>query len=157
MRNWGLELPPSQTLRFSHTGERETRKTREWLLTKRKGPWPVFSFPPSFARKFSSRERCLGMRQGLEQAKISKYSMRSSLFCLRSSFSQSPSRADKIIRYLRFLCPSYSYMDIPFLQKALQWWYPGSSLDVKGAVTKFSQIRLLQNARLIKRNIKITT
>ena len=116
------------TLRFSHTGERETRKTRECLLTKCSGPWPVFSFPPSFARKFSSRER-----QGLEQAKISKYSMHPSLFCLRSSFSQSPSRANKIKCYLQFLCPSYSYMvgllicnqlshvdiiPIPFLQKS---------------------------------------
>ena len=45
----------------------------EWLVTKRKGPWggerkdakPVFSFPPSFARNFSSRERerRLGTRQ----------------------------------------------------------------------------------------------
>ena len=139
MRNWRLELPPSQTLHFSHTGERETRKTREWLLTKRRGPWRVFSFLPSFAHKFPSRQRRLGTRQGLEQAKISKYSVHPRLFCLRSSFSQSPSRADKIKCYLRVLCPSYSYMvrllicsqlshidiiPIPFLQKALQVWYP---------------------------------
>ena len=137
MRNWGLELPPSQTLRFSHTGERETRKTREWLLTKRKGPWPVFSFPPSFARKFSSRERCLGMRQGLEQAKISKYSMRSSLFCLRSSFSQSPSRADKIIRYLRFLCPSYSYLTLTWWD----YWYATNYLTLISYLYRFFKKR----------------
>lgn len=73
------------------------------------------------------------MRQGLEQATISKYSMHPSLFSLRSSFSQSPSRADKLKCYLRFPCPSYSYMvrllicnqlshidiiPIPFLQKS---------------------------------------
>ena len=51
--------PPSQVLRFSHRGgERETRVTREWLATKRRGSRkgekreakPVFSFPPSFVR-----------------------------------------------------------------------------------------------------------
>ena len=51
--------PPPQVLRFSHKGgELETRVTREWLTTKRRGSRkgekreakPVFSFPPSFAR-----------------------------------------------------------------------------------------------------------
>ena len=48
---------------FSPRGERETRVTRRWLVTNRKGPWegerreaPVFSYPPSFARRFY-RER----------------------------------------------------------------------------------------------------
>ena len=56
-------LPPPQALGFSRGGERETRVTLEWLVTKRKGPWggerreaPAFSFPPSFARKFWSVE-----------------------------------------------------------------------------------------------------
>ena len=32
-------LSPHQALRFSHRVERETRVTREWLVTKCKGPW----------------------------------------------------------------------------------------------------------------------
>ena len=56
--------PPPQALRFSQgRGER--------LVMNCKGPWegcrrqgkPVFSFPPSFARKFSSGKRRLGTRQ----------------------------------------------------------------------------------------------
>ena len=59
-----------------HRVKRKTRVTREWLLAKRKGPWEeekwegsdvlsVFSFTPSFARKFHrarerERERRLG-------------------------------------------------------------------------------------------------
>ena len=47
------------------------RKVEERLVMNRKGPWegyrrqakPVVSFPPSFARTFSSRERRLGTRQ----------------------------------------------------------------------------------------------
>ena len=47
----GLKQPPPQALRFSHgRGERET----------------IVSFPPSFARTFSSKERRLGTRQGLK-------------------------------------------------------------------------------------------
>lgn len=34
-----LQQPGPQALRFSHRGKRETRSTREWLVTKRKGPW----------------------------------------------------------------------------------------------------------------------
>ena len=47
----GLKQPPPQALRFSHgRGERET----------------IVSFPPSFTRTFSSKERRLGTRQGLK-------------------------------------------------------------------------------------------
>ena len=47
----GLKQPPPQALRFSHgRGERET----------------IVSFPPSFKRTFSSKERRLGTRQGLK-------------------------------------------------------------------------------------------
>ena len=65
-RNITLSQPPPQALRFSQgRGER--------LVMNRKGPWegyrrqakPVVSFPPSFARTFSSRERRLGARQTL--------------------------------------------------------------------------------------------
>ena len=64
--------PPPQALRFSQgRGER--------LVMNRKGPWegyrlqgkPVFSFPPSFARKFSSGERRLGTRQQIYAADAS--------------------------------------------------------------------------------------
>ena len=49
----------------------EASLKREWLVMNRKGPWegyrrqakPVVSFPPSFARIFSSREGRLGTRQ----------------------------------------------------------------------------------------------
>ena len=47
----GLKQPPPQALRFSYgRGERAT----------------IVSFPPSFARTFSSKERRLGTRQGLK-------------------------------------------------------------------------------------------
>ena len=39
------------------------RKVEERLVMNRKGPWD--SFPPSFARTFSSRERRLGTRQSI--------------------------------------------------------------------------------------------
>jgi len=58
-----MHQPPPQALRFSHgRGERETS---DWWWTARdlvKGI-DVFSFPPPFARKFSSKERRLGTRQ----------------------------------------------------------------------------------------------
>ena len=44
-------------------------KRAEWLVMSRKGPWEgyrqraVVSFPPSFTRTFSSKERRLGTRQ----------------------------------------------------------------------------------------------
>ena len=49
----------------------QRRARNEWLVMNRKGPWegyrrqakPVVSFPPSFARSFSSKERRLGTRQ----------------------------------------------------------------------------------------------
>ena len=43
----------------------QRRARNEWLVMNRKGPWkgPVVSFPPSFARTFSSKERRLGTRQ----------------------------------------------------------------------------------------------
>ena len=59
----GQGQPPPQALRFSQSrGER--------LVMNRKGPWegyrrqakPVVSFPPSFARTFSSRERDVWVR-----------------------------------------------------------------------------------------------
>ena len=48
----------------------EASAKREWLVMNRKGPWegyrrqakPVVSFPPSFARIFSSRERDVWVR-----------------------------------------------------------------------------------------------
>ena len=50
--------PPPQALRFSHRkGKHETRVTGDEP--------PVVSFPPSFARTFSSRERRLGTRQSV--------------------------------------------------------------------------------------------
>ena len=63
-----LTLPSLQSLHLSHRGECHTRVTREWLVTKRNEPWEeervevkrrlaVSSFPPSFARKHSSRAR----------------------------------------------------------------------------------------------------
>ena len=64
--------PPPQALRFSQgRGER--------LVINCKGPWegcrrqgkPVFSFPPSFARKFSSGKRRLGTRQQIYAADAS--------------------------------------------------------------------------------------
>ena len=62
------QQPPPQALRFSHCrGER--------LVMNRKGPWEGYrrlSFPPSFARTFSSRERRLGTRQG-PQCKLVGY------------------------------------------------------------------------------------
>ena len=61
-----IEQPPPQALRFSHgRGERETS---DWWWTARdhgKGIDGV-SFPPSFARTFSSKERRLGTRQVIE-------------------------------------------------------------------------------------------
>ena len=70
----GLTQPPPQALRFSHgRGERETRVTgdepqgtmgRVQTAGEVKAK-PVVSFPPSFARTFSSKERRLGTRQGL--------------------------------------------------------------------------------------------
>ena len=58
--------PPPQALRFSH-GERETRVTGEPQGTMGRVDLPdvspVVPFPPSFARTFSSKERCLGTRQ----------------------------------------------------------------------------------------------
>ena len=39
-----LSLLPSQTLRFSHGGERETRVIREWLVTKRKARFLLPAF-----------------------------------------------------------------------------------------------------------------
>ena len=51
----------------SHRGERETRVTGEEAQGTtgrvKKGGEAVFSFPPSFACKFSSRERRLGTRE----------------------------------------------------------------------------------------------
>ena len=55
----------------------QRRARNEWLVMNRKGPWegygrqtkpvslvsPVVSFPPSFARTFSSKDRRLGTRQ----------------------------------------------------------------------------------------------
>ena len=49
----------------------EASAKRVWLVMNRKRPWkgyrrrakPIVSFPPSFARTFSSRERRLGTRQ----------------------------------------------------------------------------------------------
>ena len=53
----------------SHRGERETRVTGEEAQGTtgrvKKGGEAVFSFPPSFACKFSSRERRLGTRETL--------------------------------------------------------------------------------------------
>ena len=69
------EQPLSQALRFSHCTEVSAK--RERLITKRKGLWegvsPVFSFPPSVAPKFSSRERRLGTRQLPVQDLIQTY------------------------------------------------------------------------------------
>ena len=64
--------PPPQALRFSHgRGERETRVTGDEpqgtlrrVYGGRRSALPVVSFPPSFARTFSSKERRLGTRQG---------------------------------------------------------------------------------------------
>ena len=60
-----VDWHPIPELLLSHALLTSASAKREWLVTKRKGPWegerkgakPVFSFPPSFARKFSSRER----------------------------------------------------------------------------------------------------
>ena len=61
-------LPPFQLLHFPVLFSRTKASTElEWLSTKSKGPWegerrepkyvsPVFSFLPSFARKYTSRE-----------------------------------------------------------------------------------------------------
>ena len=59
-----LVQPPPQALRFSHgRGERETS---DWWWTARDhGKGIDGSFPPSFARTFSSKERRLGTRQPL--------------------------------------------------------------------------------------------
>ena len=54
------DQPPPQALRFSHgRGERETRVTGD----EPQGTMGRVSFPPSFARTFSSKERRLGTRQ----------------------------------------------------------------------------------------------
>ena len=61
---WNWHQPPPQAIRF-------LQGRGEWLGMNHKGPlegyrWqakPVVSFPPSFARPFSSRERRLGTRQ----------------------------------------------------------------------------------------------
>ena len=76
-----LAQPPPQALRFSQgRGERETRVTgdepqgtmgRVQTASDSRPSWkqdlpdvsPVVSFPPSFARTFSSKERRLGTRQ----------------------------------------------------------------------------------------------
>ena len=74
-RQWAASFSSAS---FSHRGERERRLIREKLMTKGKGTlrtreaekWetlrvsPAFSFPPSFARKFSSKERRPRTRQG---------------------------------------------------------------------------------------------
>ena len=65
---WLFTQPPPQVLRFSHRrGEREKRETGDESqgTMGRVQPVvsPVVSFPPSFARTFSSRERRLGTRQ----------------------------------------------------------------------------------------------
>ena len=69
------EQPLPRALRFSHCTEASAK--REWLVTKSKGLWeevsPVFSLPPSVARKFSSRERRLGTRQLPVQDLIQTY------------------------------------------------------------------------------------
>ena len=68
------ELPPKtcqDSLLLGSYVFRMVSERGEWLATTRKGPWkgkegrftPVFSFPPSFARQFSLRERRLGTRQ----------------------------------------------------------------------------------------------
>ena len=67
----GLQ-PPPQALSFAHgRGERETRVTDDEpqgtlrrVYGGRRSALPVVSFPPSFARTFSSKERRLGTRQG---------------------------------------------------------------------------------------------
>ena len=57
-----LVQPPPQALCFSHgRGERETRVTGD----EPQGTMGRVSFPPSFARTFSSKERRLGTRQRL--------------------------------------------------------------------------------------------
>ena len=62
------QQPPPQALRFSHRrGERETRVTGD----EPQGTMGRVSFPPSFARTFSSRERRLGTRQ-LQQPDLSQ-------------------------------------------------------------------------------------
>ena len=59
-----LLQPPPQVLRFMHgRGERETPVTGdEPQGTMGRVQTPVVSFPPSFTRKFASRERRLGTR-----------------------------------------------------------------------------------------------
>ena len=65
--------PPPQALRFSQG------RGKRLVMNRRKGPWegyrrqgkPVVSFPPSFARTCSSRERCLGTRQQIYAADAS--------------------------------------------------------------------------------------
>ena len=62
------QQPPPQALRFSRRrGERETRVTGD----EPQRTMGRVSFPPSFARKFSSRERRLGTRQ-LQQPDLSQ-------------------------------------------------------------------------------------
>ena len=65
---WLFTQPPLQVLRFSHRrGERETRETADepqgTMGRVQPVVSPVVSFPPSFVRTFSSRERRLGTRQ----------------------------------------------------------------------------------------------
>ena len=66
--------PPPQALLFSH-GERETRVTGDEpqgtlrrVYGGRRSALPVVSFPPSFARTFSPKERRLGTGQGRGEA-----------------------------------------------------------------------------------------
>ena len=61
LRPWKIVFPPRALLFSQSRGER--------LVIKGKGPWegyrrqaPVVSFPPSFARTFSSRERDVWVR-----------------------------------------------------------------------------------------------
>ena len=57
-------LPPPQALRFTQSGERETRVTRELLVTKCKGQWEgekreaCFQLPAFlYAQNFIEREK----------------------------------------------------------------------------------------------------
>ena len=63
-------LPPPQVLRFSHRGERETRVTRKWLLTKRKGLWER----EKWEAKISSRESVWVWVRGSSRVKFLLYS-----------------------------------------------------------------------------------
>ena len=64
--NTPIRQPPPQALRFSH-GEASAKRVTgdEPQGTMGRVQSPVVSFPPSFARTFSSKERRLGTRQVL--------------------------------------------------------------------------------------------